>query len=133
MQMPWRSFQQADKSREYVALLSYLPLKRYRSLPRFFSYTFRIVRQLRESRGLIGYSMEMKLLRRRFWTLSAWESEEALQAFVDRLPHAETMRALASQMGPTAFIRWRVEASEIPLTWAAARERERQDGKSPTV
>jgi heme-degrading monooxygenase HmoA len=133
MQMPWRSFQQADKNRHYVALLSYLPLKRYRTLPRFLWDTFRIVQQLREARGLIGYSMEMKLLRRRFWTLSAWESEEALQAFVDRLPHAGTMRALSSRMGRTAFIRWRVEASDLPLTWAAAHERERQDGQSTAV
>jgi heme-degrading monooxygenase HmoA len=124
MQMPWQSFQQPDKTREYVALLTYLPLRRYRAVPAFFWYTFRIVRQLREAPGLIGYSLEMRLLRRQFWTLSVWESEEALQAFVDRLPHAAVMRALASRMGTTRFIRWRVGASDLPLTWTAAHERE---------
>ena len=37
-----------------------------------------IQRQLRASRGLIGYSLRARLAVKRFWTLSAWEDEAAL-------------------------------------------------------
>jgi hypothetical protein len=47
MLMPWQSFRQADPGREYLALLTYLPLKRFRTLPRFVWYSRQIIRQLR--------------------------------------------------------------------------------------
>ena len=125
MLLPWQAFRQADRDREYVALLTYLPLKVHQALPMFAWHTFQIQRQLRTAAGLVGYSLEAKLLRRRFWTLSAWENEDALQAFVATEPHAAAMRALALHMDATAFIRWRVAGSDLPLTWADAHERER--------
>jgi hypothetical protein len=72
--------------------------------------------------------MEARVWRQQFWTLSAWEGEEALQEFVSRLPYAAVMRALATRMGASAFLRWRIGGTELPLTWAAAHERERQRG-----
>jgi hypothetical protein len=127
MQKPWRSFQEADPGREYLALLSYLPLiRRSRALPRFLWYTFQITRQLRVARGLIGYAMEMRPLRGEFWTLSAWEGEEALREFVGQPPHGHVMRTLAPHMGATNFIRWRAQGSELPLNWEAAHARARR-------
>src|SRR5215831_13298373 len=113
MQMPWRSFRVPDPGREYLALLTYLPLKRLRALPRFLWYTAKVQRQLSNARGLIEYSMEMRLWSLQFWTLSVWEDEEMLQQFVSRLPHAAMMQALASHMASTNFLRWRVISSEL--------------------
>jgi hypothetical protein len=131
MKKPWRSFMPADPDREYLALLTYLPLKRFQAVPRFLWYTFQVFRQLSRARGLIGYSMEMRPLHRQFWTLSAWEGEDVLQEFVGRLPHAGIMRALAPSMGETAFLRWRIAGSALPLTWAEAHSRERQQATNP--
>jgi hypothetical protein len=125
MRLPWQPSGQVDRNHEYLALLTYLPLKHFRALPRFLWYTLQIQRQLREAPGLIGYSLEAKLFRKRFWTLSAWESEDVLQAFVAREPHAVAMRGLAVYMEATAFYRWRVAGSDLPLSWAEAHERER--------
>jgi hypothetical protein len=119
---PWKSFG-VDKDREYLALLTYLPLKHFRSLPFFVRSSLRIQRQLGAAPGLAGYSLDAELFRLRFWTLSAWENEEALQSFVQRLPHAAVMHSLASKMGDTAFIRWSVPGMALPLSWADAHER----------
>jgi len=54
----------------YLALISYLPLKHFRAVPKFFQCTFEIQRQLRTSPGLIGYSLEAQPLARKFQTLS---------------------------------------------------------------
>ena len=73
--------------------------------------------QLTGTVGLLGFTFRAKLLRHRFWTLSVWEDEEALMAFVGMTPHLEAMTVLQPYMGGTAFVRWRVRGNELPLRW----------------
>src|SRR5260370_8186710 len=94
MDSPWIKFATPDTSREYLALLSYLPLKKYRPIPTFLRYLFQIQRQLRATPGVIGYSLRPKVLSRNFCTLSAWSDAETLMALVPKLPHAQPMKAL---------------------------------------
>lgn len=121
--LPWRSFNAAAPDQECVVLLSYLPLRRSWHIPQFLLYTARIAAQLRKSKGLLGYSLRAELGPKRFWTLSAWQHEGALQAFVRAELHSQTMRAMASRMGATRFIRWTVKGSELPTIWEEALKR----------
>jgi hypothetical protein len=114
MDMPWKSLAPVDKGREYVALLSYLPLQKYRKLPAFTRFTLQIMRQLKKSPGAIGYAMRAKLLSREFWTLSVWEDTRSLMNFVAKVPHGEVMKALSGHMGPTKFSQWKILGSAIP-------------------
>ena len=111
----------AESDREYLALLSYLPLKKYRMIPRFIKYTSQIERQLQHSPGLIGYAMQAEILSRRFWTLSVWEDEKALMEFVARFPHGEVMESLAPHMGQTKFTQWKIMGAVIPPSWSEAK------------
>lgn len=120
--IPWKSFAAPRDDKEYVALLSFLPLKRYRKMPKFAGLTMETIGQLAKSHGLIGYSLGAELLRKRFWTLSAWEDQQALMDFVEQIPHSRIMQELAPHMGKTQFARWTVRASEIPIPWARALE-----------
>ena len=120
---PWRTFGSPDPDGDFVALLSYLPLKsHWRVLP-FFFYTAQVVRQLGTADGLVGYSLLARPLSKRFWTLSAWESEAALRAFVQDQPHLRIMTALAPHMDKTKFVRWVVKGSDLPLRWDDALRR----------
>ncbi len=120
---PWRRFGSADPSGDYVALLSYLPLKSYWRVPSFFLYTGRVVKQLASAQGLAGYSVLARPLSKQFWTLSAWKDEAALRAFVQHRPHVRLMAALAPHMEKTKFVRWTVKGSELPLRWDEALRR----------
>ena len=120
---PWQSYSRAVPERDYVALLSYLPLNSACQLPRLLLYSTRIRRQLRTSSGLIGYSLRAQLAAKQFWTLSAWEDEAALQAFVAAPPHVAIMKALVPHMGATRFVRWNVKGSELPPRWDDALRR----------
>jgi len=120
---PWQSYSSAAPERDYVALLSCVPLNSAWSLPRFALYSTRIRRQLRASSGLIGYSLRARLDAKQFWTLSAWEDEAALQAFVAAPPHVAVMKAIAPYMGATRFVRWNTKGSELPLRWDEALRR----------
>jgi quinol monooxygenase YgiN len=112
--LPWRSFKVADSEQQYLMLLSYLPLKHSWQIPQFLLHTARIIGQLRKSSGLLGYSLRAELRAKRFWTLSAWQDEAALQIFVRTQPHSHTMRAMLPRMGTTRFTRWTVKGSELP-------------------
>jgi hypothetical protein len=120
MDTPWKMLVSPEKDREYLALLSYLPLNRYRKIPLFMRYSMGIMKQIAGSPGAIGYSMRAKLFSRRFWTLSAWENSSALMEFVAKVPHSESMKAMAPFMGQTKFTRWKVIGSALPLRWDEA-------------
>src|SRR5207253_11096568 len=83
---------------DFVALLSYLPLKSNWSVPPFFLHTAQVVKQLASAQGLLGYSVRARPFSKRFWTLSAWNDEAALRAFVQHPPHVRLMAALAAHM-----------------------------------
>jgi len=118
--MPWKSFREAQQGKEYVVLLSVLPLKSYWMMPRFMQFTLGTMRQLKNSHGLIGYSLNAQMLRKRFFTLSVWEDQQALMDFVEEIPHSEIMQKLKPHMGKTKFVQWKVRAPEIPIQWKSA-------------
>ena len=118
----WKSHAAAEREREYLALLTYLPLNKFRALPKFLKYTSQIERQLAGSKGLIGYSVRAQLLGLKFWTLSVWEGEDALMEFTYKLPHSEVMQALTPYMGQTRFTRWKVKGADVPPSWDEADE-----------
>jgi|SRR5450432_1274198 hypothetical protein len=120
MDIPWQALRPVEKEREYLALLSFLPLNRYRKIPLFMRFSMEIHRQLKGTAGVIGYSLRAKLLTRRFWTLSAWENSAALMDFVAKLPHSESMKSMAPFMGKTEFTQWKVSGSNVPLQWDEA-------------
>jgi len=120
---PWVTFQPTEPGGEYLALLTELPLRRWRDLPRFVRYSLAIQRQLKDTPGVIGYSLNAHLFARRFWTLSVWQDDAALAQFVGRTPHSNAMTGLAGRMGATRFVRWTIHGSDYPIAWPAALER----------
>jgi hypothetical protein len=127
MDMPWKALRAAEREREYLALLTYLPLRSYSKIPRFFQFTFQIQRQLKDTEGAIGYALRAKPLSRKFWTLSVWESERALMDFVARVPHVEVMKSLSPHMERTKFTRWQLLGSALPPNWGDAMRRGGQE------
>ena len=100
--------------------LSYLPLLRYQSLPRFARWLLAIQRQLRETDGIVGYSLLAHPLQLDFWTLSAWLDKAALNNFFRSTPHAAAMKALHAHMGKTLFIEWTLKGTALPPNWGDA-------------
>jgi hypothetical protein len=120
---PWRTCGSPDPSGDFVALLSFLPLRSYWRVFPFVFYTAQVMKQLASAQGLLGYSLLARPLSKRFWTLSAWQNEEALRAFVHLPPHQRIMAALTPHMHKTQFIRWMVKGSQLPLQWDDALSR----------
>jgi len=120
---PWRSFGSPNPDSDAVALLSYLPLKSHWRIFTLLFYLSQIVKQLAQSNGLLGYTLLAQPFSKRFYTLSAWQNDAALRAFVQQPPHLQIMSALAPHMDKTHFVRWTVKASALPLQWEDALRR----------
>jgi nitrite reductase/ring-hydroxylating ferredoxin subunit len=124
--LPWKSFTTPESDREYPALLSHLPLATFRAMPKFFRFVFAIQRQLAESEGLIGYSLDAHPLAKEFWTLSVWKDRDSLWRFVHRLPHSQAMQDLLPRMGETGFFHFEVRGSAVPPDWHETKRRMRE-------
>jgi hypothetical protein len=124
--LPWKSFATPESDGEYHAMLSYLPLNSFRAMPKFMRYTYQIRRQLADSEGLIGYSLDANVPGRKFWTLSVWEDEESLVRFVERIPHSRVMTDLLPHMGQTEFVHWKISGSSGLPDWEEAKRRMRE-------
>jgi heme-degrading monooxygenase HmoA len=121
--LPWTTFSQPDPGREYVVMASRLPLARYRDIPGFLRAATLIRAQLARASGLIGYTLDAHLARKTFWTVSAWDSRDALNAFSRADPHRSRVRVIRPRMRPTTFTYWTVSGADLPIAWAEARRR----------
>lgn len=119
---PWTVVATSAGDREYLALITYLPMKRFRMIPRFLRYSGAVSKQLEGTRGLLGFAFRAKILAREFYTLSVWEDETALDDFVRAEPHRGTMGTMRPHMAETKFVRWTLKGSEVPPSWREAIE-----------
>jgi hypothetical protein len=125
MVSPWRALAQPHPSAEYLAMLTYLPLRGYLQMARFFSYSAKVQKQLERTAGVIGYSFKANPLRNQYWTFSVWENDRALMNFVRTEPHASAM--IAFNMGATTFTRWKLRGDDVPPRWNDALRRSQED------
>jgi hypothetical protein len=79
--------------------------------------TWRIIRQLGRSEGLVGYSLKADLVHKTFWTMSAWRDDVALAAFARSDVHRAAMAALQPHMNGARIETFTRLGSEVPPTW----------------
>jgi len=109
--------------RELHVLTSTLPLTRYRDVPRFIRWTMQIRKQLSTTEGCAGYSLDARLLRKTFYTLSAWQDRDTMNRFVHSGQHAAMLADMAGRLGQPTFVESSTDANGLPLEWAAAKQR----------
>jgi heme-degrading monooxygenase HmoA len=83
----------------------------------FFRDTRRVLDELPEQEGLLGYSFRFEVFGNQAWTLTAWRDEAAMTAFVRSPAH----RIAVQQSGDTAqnirFVRLERPLESLPLPW----------------
>jgi len=118
--LPWKGFAEVDPPQQYLVMASRLPLRSHWKILTFLRLTLVVRKQLASANGIVGYSLLAQPLSKRFWTLSAWRSEQGLDAFARALPHADVMRELRPHMDATKFVTWSVPGSALPIPWNEA-------------
>ena len=94
--LPWRASQFGDGPG--VVYVTHLHLRRLRDVPAFFRISLAIRNQTRRSPGARSLMLRAQPLARRFTTVSWWDDEAAVRAFVRADPHRSAMRRWGPQM-----------------------------------
>jgi hypothetical protein len=111
-----------EPERDYIALITYLPLTTHWIIPKFLYLTMQIQKQLAESDGAIGYALIAHILKKEFWTMSVWENDDGLSRFVMTGAHLRTMRELVRYLSDKRkFVNVNIKGYEIPLPWERAK------------
>ncbi|MFI6807554.1 DUF3291 domain-containing protein [Streptomyces luteogriseus] len=121
--LPWTVPNTPPRATEVHVFASRFETRTLWGALRFLAGTPAVWRQVRSSPGAYGATLKAKPLKRTFWTLSAWESKDALHAFVRAGAHGPSSRGLAPQMKDSAFTTWQVSSDELPLPWSEALRR----------
>lgn len=98
---------------------SLLELHRYRDVPAFLLAALRLRAAFRRAPGAVRLSLRAVPSRRTFWTLSQWETEHTLRAYVHHPRHIKVMRAYSTRLRRSQFTTWSVPATQPP-SWADA-------------
>jgi hypothetical protein len=127
--LPWTRVSEVSEDVECVVMASRLPVASYLRVPSFLRKTQAIRGQLSKSDGLVGYALDARLFSKTFWTVSAWTSAGALNAFNRADPHQASVRGIRPHMQPTTFVRWTCRAGDLPVAWDDVHTRIDQQAK----
>jgi hypothetical protein len=94
--LPWRASSWGDGPG--VVYVTHLHLRRLRDVPAFFRTTLAIRSQTRRSPGARSLMLRAQPLARRFTTVSWWDDQAAVRAFVRADPHRSAMRRWGPEM-----------------------------------
>ena len=111
----WRTLVDVNPQSSYVALLGVARLRSVWLLPTFVRNGVVIERQLRRTRGVVGYRTGVDIANLGFYHLSAWIDSAAIQEFVHTGPHLHAVEHLTGRLGHTTFRYWTVTGSDLPM------------------
>ncbi|AIV34798.1 DUF3291 domain-containing protein [Streptomyces sp. CCM_MD2014] len=121
--LPWTVPNQPPRATEVHVFASRFETRTLWEALKFLVRTPAVWRQVGSAPGAYGASLKAEPFKRTFWTLSAWESPEALKAFAHSGTHAPTSRRLSAQMRDAKFASWPALSDELPVSWAEVRRR----------
>jgi heme-degrading monooxygenase HmoA len=128
--LPWTTAAaDADDQDEIVVMASLLRLDSLRRVPGFLRAAMAIRQQVLHADGAVGVALNTALPRT-FFTLSAWRSRDALNAFVGADPHVSSMRRYRPAMADARFVFWNATADSLPPSWAEVERRLREQPSS---
>lgn len=106
-------------------------IRRLWHLPAFALTTMPTFNQARRSAGFLGGSV-CPGARFAFWTLTVWESEAAMRAYMLSGAHRASMPEFATWCDEASVVHWEQADNAIP-TWSTAAERMRREGRPSKI
>jgi hypothetical protein len=111
--------------------LTRLRIRSIRFMPLFAIHAFRSRRQVSRAPGF----QSGELLADRswtFWTMTAWDSEESMRAYMTTGAHKKAMPHLLDWCDEASVARWSQPESTLP-SWTEADKRMRESGRASKV
>jgi hypothetical protein len=96
-------------------------------LPPFFLHTMRAQSQLKRAGGFRGGAL-LPDRRRVFWTMTLWDSQDAMRAYMLTGAHRTAMPHLLHWCDEASIVHWTQPEAALP-PWPVAEARMRQEGR----
>ena len=87
---------------------------------RFLADTRRVLADLPNQAGLVGYSFRFQLLGNKAWTMTAWKDEASRDQFAKSPVHLAAVRRSRLTAKNMRFISASVPAGSLPMSWDEA-------------
>jgi hypothetical protein len=97
----------------------------------FFAAAVAVTEQAQKSAGNLGADV-LAEANNTYWTKTAWQGREAMDAFVGAQPHLHTMDRIADWCDEATFIDWEQPGNDLP-DWQTGYRRLVADGKAATL
>lgn len=111
-----------SKVEEFVLVATFLPVRRWRDVIPFLRMTFTVIKQLKETQGIIRFGLRTDFMHKRFWTYTVWTSKAPLNSFVVAEPHATAVKKFDNWAGKgAAFVEW--NSTDGSINWSEALKR----------
>ena len=113
---PYKIEPKADK--DYIAVITYLPLNSYLNFPNFFKQVGLIQKQLQQSHGVVGFKLRADILTKKAYTMSVWEDAKSLKNFITSDTHKDIMADVPNYLGEERkFVTVFIKGSQFPPSW----------------
>ncbi|MFI1509626.1 DUF3291 domain-containing protein [Streptomyces sp. NPDC020597] len=119
----WTTVSTPAPDAEAFVMASRFEVRSFKDVPRFFLRSLAAWKQVSGAPGVYGASLIAQPLKRTFWTLSAWEDQDALYTYARTEPHKSIMTGLRPTMKDSVFTFWQTTAADLPVDWTEARRR----------
>jgi hypothetical protein len=86
----------------------------------FFDDTKRVLANLPNHAGLVGYSYRFQLFGNKAWTMTAWKDEASRDQFSQSPVHLSAVRNTPTTAQNMRFMSVTVPASSLPMSWDEA-------------
>lgn len=114
-----------------VISVTRLRVRSWRFMPGFILSAARVGKQTVQAEGCLAAKV-LRDRRNAFWTLTCWESEAAMKAFITAGPHGAAMRKLMEWCDEASVAHWVQEGGELP-SWGEAHRRMLRHGRASKV
>jgi hypothetical protein len=108
-----------------------LRIRSFLYLPQFIWHTQKSARQAGRSHGFLGGRV-LREVRNTFWTITAWESNAAMDAYRTQGAHRDVMPRLLDWCDEASVAHWMQETRELP-SWQEAYKRLIENGRPSKV
>ena len=123
MRLPWSKGPADASEGPHAAMASRFRLKRYRDVVPFLRASTSLRKEAGGAPGNAGLGLAANPFTKTFWTLSSWESQDALRAFVAGEPHRTVVARFKDASASADFVFWEIASPAAAPTWREATAR----------
>lgn len=117
---PWRPGAAAGGRGPYFVSATKFVYRRWRDMPLVWLYALRLRHGWGRRPGAVGLATGADALRPVTYSLSVWESEEDLRAFLRSPDHVRLVRDYRDRLVETRVVSWQTEEFALGPAWAEA-------------